>query len=453
MYHRNMTQRLWITLTGLALAAVVSASVGAQSDANGNGCDGLVGVRSTLGHLHVWSETVELRGMEEACAESDIAPLYWQMRGTAENVLGNHRAALVAYDRVRPQWARAEHAEMAGDTRSIPALAYIAERAANHRFVMVNERHHVSTDRLLTLGLLRPLYEQGFRYLAAEALASWGEVGVRGYPIGKDGTQYIDDPVFGELLREAVALGYQIVHYELREEQDLPTDGMTEQQVRDYWQAHNLIAGTLKRDPSAKVLVHCGYSHLWEVVTPRWTPMAHYFQEATGLDPLTVDQILFAERGVREAEHPWRTDAESRGLVADQPVVLVNGEGAPLRVEPERVDIRVLNPRTEYVNGRPAWLAMDGRRHAVAISTPECVKEACVVEAFNAAWDDAAVPFDRVEVVAGTVDMYVPPGMEVELRAYRMDGSALFRRMTSTRRAVDDSMPRSQDEPEIADPG
>lgn len=448
MYHRNMTQRVWTTLTGLAVAVAVSASVGAQADANGNGCDGLLGVRSTLGYLHVWSETVELRGMEEACGASEAAPLYWQLRGMAENVLGNHRGALAHYDRVRPHRDRSEYAELPGDRRSVPALAYVAEQAANHRFVMVNERHHVSTDRLLTLALLRPLYEQGFRYLAVEALASWGtEVGVRGYPVGEDGSFYIDDPVFGELLREAVALGYQIVSYELREEQDRPKDGMTDQQVRDYWQAHNLIAGTLERDPNAKVLVHCGYSHLWEVVTPLWTPMAHYFREATDLDPLTVDQVLFAERGVPEAEHPWRADAESRGLVTDQPVVLVNGEGALVRVEPERVDIRVLNPRTEYVNGRPAWLAMDGRRHAVGISTPECVEEACVVEAFNAAWDDAAVPYDRVEVVVGTVDMYVPPGIEVELHAYRMDGSLLFRRMMSTGRAVGDPMPPSQDEP------
>lgn len=448
MYHRNMTRRVWTTLTGLALAVAVSASVGAQSDSNGNGCDGLLGVRSTLGHLHVWSETLELRGMEEACAASDLAPFYWQMRGMAENVLGNHRAALGAYDRVRGHRDRTVYAELPAYTRSVPALAYIAERAANHRFVMVNERHHVSTDRLLTLALLGPLYEQGFRYLAAEALATWRtEVGVRGYPVGQDGTFYIDDPVFGELLREAVALGYQIVPYESREEQDPPTDGMTDQQVRDYWQAHNLIAGTLERDPSAKVLVHCGYSHLWEVVTPRWTPMAYYFREATGLDPLTVDQVLFAERGVPEAEHPWRAEAESRGLVADQAVVLVNAEGTLLRVEPERVDIRVLNPRTEYVNGRPGWLAMEGRRHAVAIATPECVEEACVLEAFNAAWEDGAVPYDRVEVAGGTVDMYLPSGVDLALKAYRLDGSPLFHRATSTRRQVGDPLPPAQDEP------
>lgn len=392
-----------------------------------------MGVRSTEGYLHPWSETIELRQMEAACQSSDNAPFYWQMRAMAENLLGNHRAALVDFDRLRPRWERGEYAGLPPDARSAPALSYIAEQAADHRFVMVNERHHVSTDRLLTLALLRLLSEQGFRYLAAEALTPWmTDIGVRGYPVREDGSSYVDDPVFGELLREAVALGFQIVPYEHQQDQDPPMDGMNDQQVRDYWQAHNLIAETLERDPEAKVLVHCGYSHLHEVVSPRWTPMAHYFTEATGLDPLTVDQVLFAERGTRDAEHPWRAAAESSGLVADQPVVLVDAEGALLPVKPHRVDVRVLGPRTAYVNDRPTWMQMDGRRRAVAISTPECVEAACVVEASHVAWEDQGVPYDRVEVLEGTVDMYLPPGVEVELLAYRLDGSPVFRRTMST---------------------
>lgn len=233
MYHRNMMQRAWATLASLSLAVVVTVSAGAQSDATTAGCDGLLGVRSTLGYAHIWSETIELRGMEEACRASDMAPFYWQMRATAENLLGNHAAAMVDYDRqYRGRAGPRKSGELPPGTRSVPALAYIEERARDHRFVMVNERHHVSTDRLLTLALLRPLYEQGFRYLAAEALSPRAtRIGVRGYPVRKDGTSYINDAVFGELLREAVTLGYQIVAYELREEQDRPTDGMTAQQV------------------------------------------------------------------------------------------------------------------------------------------------------------------------------------------------------------------------------
>ena len=205
-----------------------------------------------------------------------------------------------------------------------------------------------------------------------------------------------------------------------------PTDTMTGQQ------AQNLIAVTIEQDPEAKVLVHCGYAHLQEVARPTWTPMAYYFREATGLDPLTVDQTLFAERGTEKLEHPWRLAAEARGLVDDRPVILVDGEGDLVPVEPAGRDIKVLNPRTEYRNGRPEWMTMGGRRDAVAVWTPECVDEACVIEAFNVAWEERAVPYDRVETDAEKVDMYLPPGVEVEVRGYRRDGSPVFRRTEVT---------------------
>ena len=140
--------------------------------------------------------------------------MYWQLRAHAESLIGDHRAALAARDRLHHLSSRHARTELPPGTRSIPALPTIEERAANHRFVMVNERHHVSTERLLTLALLQPLYEQGFRYLAAEAL--WeeeGELGRRGYPIRESGA-YVNGVVFGELLRAALALGYEIVPYE-----------------------------------------------------------------------------------------------------------------------------------------------------------------------------------------------------------------------------------------------
>ena len=246
------------------------------------------------------------------------------------------------------------------------------------------------------------------------------------------------------------------------------TDTMNGQQARDYWQAHNLIARTLAPDPNAKVLVHCGYSHLEEVARPSWTPMAYYFREATGLgvcricrasgnsdgvlgrlgmgrnapparkagfvalDPLTVDQTMLAEKSIEEPEHSWRLDAEARGLVGSRPVVLVHSNGEPLRVGRDDVDIRILNPRTEYANDRPTWMHMDSRRVAVSVATPECAEQGCVVEAFDVVWDERAVPYDRVESAAAIVDMYLPPDNRVVLHGHRLDGSQAFRRVTST---------------------
>ena len=415
----------------LFVAAMTMADETTPQAGSPGACEGLFRVVNTMDFDHAWTGTMRLRQMESSCVGSQNERTYWQVRAAMENLLGNHRSALEYFNRV--VGGRSSRQVLPADAESRPALAYVVSRAASHRVVMVNERHHVSTERMLTLELLPPLYEQGYRYLAVEALREGeDQLNRRGYPIRETGF-YVSDVVFGELIREALAIGYEVVPYESRQEQMQPTDTMTFQQARDYWQAQNLIAATLEQDPEAKVLVHCGYAHLQEVASPRWTPMAHYFREATGLDPLTVDQTVLAERDEDALEqHPWRLAAEARGLVDDHPVILVDDTGKPLPVEPMDRDIKVLNPRTEYRNGRPEWMTMGGRRDALAIWTPECVDEACVVEAFNVAWEERAVPYDRVETDTEKVDMYLPPGVEVEVRGYRRDGSPVFRRTEVT---------------------
>ena len=388
---------------------------------------------NTMDFDHVWTGTIRLRQMESACVGSENERTYWQIRASMENLLGNHRSALEYFNRV--VGGPGTRQVLPADAESRSALAYVVSRAASHRVVMVNERHHVSTERLLTLELLRPLYGQGFRYLAVEALWEGDhQLNRRGYPIRESGG-YVSDVVFGELIRAALSIGYKVVPYEATSEQRQATDTMTFQQARDYWQAQNLIAATLEQDPEAKVLVHCGYAHLQEVASQRWTPMAHYFREATGLDALTVDQTVFAERDEALEQHPWRLAAEARGLVDDHPVMLVDSNGNPLPVEPMDRDIKVLNPRTEYRNGRPQWMTLGGRRAAVGVPTRDCVEEACIVEAFHPAWEDRAVPYDRVEVQSARATMYLPPGVEVVVRGYRLDGSPAFQRQLRHARA------------------
>jgi len=417
-------------LGGLFLAvALMPTADETPPPAEGSGaCEGLFRLANTMDFDHAWTGTIRLRQMESACVGSENERTYWQLRATLENLLGNHRAALEHFNRVvgGPSTGQV----LPADAESRPALAYVVSRAADYRVVMVNEQHHVSTERLLTLELLRPLYDQGFRYLAVEAL--WegdDELDRRGYPIRETGG-YVSDVVFGELIREALTIGYEVVPYEASSEQWQPTDTMTSQQARDYGQAQNLIAATLEQDPDAKVLVHCGYAHLQEVPSPRgWTPMAYYFREATGIDPLTVDQTVFAERDEALEQHPWRLTAEARGLVDDHPVILVDSNGNPLPVEPMDRDIKVLNPRTDYRNGRPHWMTLGGRRTAVTVPTLECIEDACVVEAFDVAWEERAVPYDRVDVKSAKVRMYLPPYVDVDVRGYRLDGSPAFRRI------------------------
>ena len=196
----------------LSVAAMTMADDTAPPAHNSGVCEGLFRAANTMDFDHARTGTMRLRQMESSCVGSDNERTYWHMRATMENLLGKHRTALEYYDRA--VGGRRAGQNLPANAESRPALAYIAARAAGHRVVMVNERHHVSTERLLTLELLRPLYEQGFRYLAAEAL--WDgedQLNRRSYPIRETGG-YVSDVVFGELLREAIAIGYEVVPYE-----------------------------------------------------------------------------------------------------------------------------------------------------------------------------------------------------------------------------------------------
>ena len=365
---------------------------------------------------HVWSALGDLRAMEPSCRGTDNERLHRTTRGQLESFVLNHRAALQHFGGSSP--ARAT-GHLADNTNAIPAVPYIAKRAADHRFIIVNERHHASSDRLLTMSLLKPLYDQGFRYLAAEGIRHGDAPGIRGYPVSNTG-YYVEDVVFAEMIRQAIALGYAVVGYE-HEPGQLPVEAMNDQQTRDYWQAHNLIARTIAGDQTGKVLVHCGYEHAYESRSDRWTPMAHYLRQAAGVDPLTVDQTALSERAMSANEHPVRRAADEIGLATGEPVVLVDETGALVPINGPSVDIQVVGLRTDYEAGRPTWMRMGGLREPLVADVPECAAEPCIVEAVDSEQPDA-VAYDRAEATSASVVLYVPSDRDMQLATYSLSG-------------------------------
>jgi len=107
---------------------------------------------------------------------------------------------------------------------------------------------------------------------------------------------YIEEPVFGAVVRTALRLGYTLVPYEHSGRATDDEDGLTRQQRRDQGQARNLRDRIFQQNPDAKVLAHAGFGHVEEVVSPRFYPMAVCFTEMTGIDLVTVDQTTLSER-------------------------------------------------------------------------------------------------------------------------------------------------------------
>src|SRR5690606_40890822 len=85
-------------------------------------------------------------------------------------------------------------------------------------------------------------------------------------------------PVFADLVRHAISIGYTVVGYESADSD------------RESGQAKNLYERTLGKDKEAKVVVLAGYAHIEEepVQNRRWT--ANIFKELSGINPLTINQ-------------------------------------------------------------------------------------------------------------------------------------------------------------------
>ena len=137
---------------GLALALLATAASAREAD---DACANFAGdpwSSALFQHGgHVWSALGDLRAMEPSCMGSDNEWSYRTTRGQLESFVLNHRVALEHYALSPPAGATGDLPDI---TNAVPAVPYIARRAADDRFVIVNERHHASSDRLLTMALL-----------------------------------------------------------------------------------------------------------------------------------------------------------------------------------------------------------------------------------------------------------------------------------------------------------
>lgn len=329
--------------------------------------------------------------------------------------------------------------------KSADAVDTIATLAAHRRIVMVNEAHHDGHTRLLTLELLPRLRALGFTYFAAEALGNNDpDLARRGYPERKSGTEYLRDPIYGEILREAIRLGFTLVPY----------DNALTGQARETAQAETLYRKVFAKDPNARLFVHAGYAHIDKAPgrLGKWHPMAMELERLTGLVPLSIDQTDFLETGLNTADTYHRL---VRAFPSDKAEILLNRQtGQPWSARPAAYDADVILPPTlsldafgkyKYgyqVNGqqaglpsvlahnemqRASWLTLDGERRAYPIDTALCRGSIpCVVDAYYSGEPNDAITADRYAFMGPTETskLYLRPG-SYRLRATDSDGRTL----------------------------
>jgi hypothetical protein len=348
-----------------------------------------------------------LRELESEYLASEIfRDVYRQVRLNSEQFLGFPCAGVQG---MRVQGVRGvTDSAQTGSLEAFvpaPALDVIRERAAATRIVIWGEEHHLPQTRSLYEAMLRALWEQGYRYLGAEAFEDTDMSRFQG-PDYRSG-YYLRDPIFASAVRTAQELGYVLVSYDTRER---GPDG--DDSFRDRTQAHNLVERVFARDSAAKLLILAGRLHASEIAGPDgWTPMAHVLKRLTGIDPFTVYAPTMTERLTPAEEDPLYRHATAGGWVVEPVIFQHREDRRPLGSE--AFDAYVFFPRTRLIGGRPDWMIRMLGRNPVPVPEPLLRGEGMrLIQAFRSGSPATSIPQDQVVPDAeGTSPvLMLPPG-------------------------------------------
>jgi len=357
----------------------------------------------------------ELKNKEKTFLASKRALSYLQILAVSSSQIGEYKEALLYFDKSLAAQNKTDSIDPIDPSelnkyKPQNAIKFIKSIADTNQAIMLNEGHNLAYNRAFAIRLLDVLYKKGFRYFAAETLAeSDKELDKRGYPAyGKTGF-YTDEPVYGDLIRTALKIGYKVVAYESE-------TGTA--YLRERGQAQNLYDRILSKDPKAKIFVYAGYDHIAKGGEKDENKlMAQFFKDISKINPYSIDQVDMAERSSPENEFKTYKKALTKNM-GKEPVVFCNKEGKSYVVSSIKYDAQIFHPRSEYQKGRPTWLLMGGLRKHYEFSAELCKgKFPSLVQAFLANEGKDAVPIDQVKVSdSKNIPALVLPVGEFKLR-------------------------------------
>lgn len=284
-----------------------------------------------------------------------------------------------------------------GYTRAVPATATVLARAHGRQAVFLNESHADVQTRALLFTLLAPLRKEGFTHLALEALTPPdpepsgatacavpklfdSELAKRGYPVDKTG-YYTREPVFAEIVREALRLGFTLVSYE----------GGGNRGPREQHQA-SMLGCLFKADPKTRLVVIAGFGHISELKDSNYAGgvMAFRFKTLTGIDPLTVNATELLKLDPAKLRFP----KDDMGRAAEG-YTLLNGKGQPFTAPGFDMMLYVRAPAHRNDDGG-SWLELGGARKRSKVAAEICAGRApCLLEARAVGESAEGIPSDR----------------------------------------------------------
>lgn len=331
--------------------------------------------------------------------EKDTLAWKYQISASDYATKGDYKNALLQWDlamRGREQnYTKAQIDSLQALYSTVNAKNYIIAEAAKNQVVIINEAHHNSLHRAFTKSLLKDLYDLGYRYLGLEALGNGKDLdnglNTRKYPIQKTGF-YTKDPQFGDLIRVALEHGFTVFPYE--------QTGNANGKLREIAQAKN-IQKIIENDPKAKFLIHCGFDHALEGTHRSWEKtMAGRLKEYTGIDPLTINQVMYSERGNLKYNHPML-----KAFDIKESSILVDNNNQPFKHIRRKAwsDLAVFHPKTTYIADRPNWIFAHGNQRVTIDLKMIDIEFPVMILAYKKGEDlKASVPIDITEIKTKT---------------------------------------------------
>jgi len=279
------------------------------------------------------------------------------------------------------------------DTLNI--YTYLNELPDSVKYVFFNEDHLRPQTRVTVFNSLDILYKKGFRYLFCEALIrSDSLLNTRKYPVMESGS-YTTEPTFGNLLREAIGLGYTFLTYEDTSKAIIRNNGrLYSNSDRETEQADNLLR-FIGEHNDAKIIVLAGHSHINENKKQGW--MASVFKLKSGLNPLTIEQSDMTE--YMDGYYSNHLFKLFRGKYQNKlPVMLVDNERKPYSLSANSFDITLFPAVTDYFNERPDWLInlIGNAEYKIDMKFWE-VNDTCLIQAIKTNEDvERSVPSDQI---------------------------------------------------------
>lgn len=361
------------------------------------------------------AQYVRMQTADDADHSRAFQVIFGQYLSWYQTFVGDYSGAADSFSIAQAPQSDDGPSPLSGGYKPESAADVILRLAKSRKAVFFNEAHSAPITRTLTIELLSKLRAEGFNYFAAETLYETDPgLQKRGYPTPKTGF-YINEPLYGEMVRTALKLGYKVLPY------DVEDAGVGD--PRERAGAKNL-ARIFDKDPKARLVVDAGFAHIQK--TGKYlggSSMAEFFHKISGIDPLCIEQTMMIQHARPDQDHPYYTAVIAADHPA-RPVVFVRGKDDTWTLKPHEYDMSVVFPAESTAHeekpvNRPAWLTLGGLRVPYPISSDMCqAKFPCLVQAQYADEGSDAVAADRA--VLNVVD----PNAPIEQRMVVNHGNA-----------------------------